>query len=47
MDDLEDAIAFLVGLGYRLAGNNEPNVLVASLQPRARRLRKRLEAVGV
>ena len=41
MDDLEDAIAFLMGLNRRLAGNDVPNALVASVQLRARKLRER------
>jgi BioD-like phosphotransacetylase family protein len=38
---LEEAIAFLMGLNFRLAGNDKANALVASLQLRARELRER------
>ncbi|MCY2926105.1 MAG: hypothetical protein NT031_11805 [Planctomycetota bacterium] len=41
MDELEEAIAFLMGLNLRLAGNDKANALVASLQLRARKLRER------
>lgn len=40
-DELEDAIAFLMGLNLRLAGNDKANALVASLQLRARKLRNK------
>ncbi|MCY2924474.1 MAG: hypothetical protein NT031_03395 [Planctomycetota bacterium] len=41
MDELEEAIGFLMGLNLRLAGNNNANAAVASLQLRARTLRER------
>ena len=41
MRELEEAIAFLMDLNYRLAGNDKANALVASLQLRARQMRER------
>ena len=41
MRELEEAIAFLMELNHRLAGNDRANALVASLQLRARKLRER------
>jgi len=41
MPELEEAIAFLMDLNRRLAGQDPANALVASLQYRARLLRKR------
>lgn len=41
MEELEEAITFLMGLNLRLAGNDKANAAVASLQLRARTLRER------
>jgi hypothetical protein len=38
---LEEAIASLMNLNFRLAGDDKANALVASLQLRARKLRER------
>lgn len=46
MSELEEAIDLLMGLNYRLAGNDKSNALVASLQMRARKLRERSRSGG-
>jgi hypothetical protein len=41
MPEIEEAIAFLMDVNYRLAGTGAANALVASLPLRARELRER------
>lgn len=41
MQELEEAIAYLMDLNFKLAGNDKANALVASLQLRARKIREK------